>query len=165
MTTLPLRLRNWLKTLRDALRRPTVAAAAACLMLSVGCSTTEPRQVVQNALPYIPAVTAAIGTATLSLAVDDPVERKEISDELYAVALGVRSLMGGVAPTAAQIQEAVTSFGGGKSRYVGLGASLAGLWSGFYPQVARGDVKLAFDVLAAISDGIEAVAKNFGAQS
>ena len=129
----------------------------------VGCATTEPRQVVQNALPYIPAVTAAIGTATLALAVDDPVERKQISDELYAVAMGVRSLMGGVAPTAAQLQAAVTSFGGGKSRYAGLGASLAGVWSGFYPQVARGDVKLAFDVLAAISDGIETVAKNFGA--
>lgn len=38
MKTLPLRLRNWLKNLRDAMRRPLMAGAAACLVLLTGCA-------------------------------------------------------------------------------------------------------------------------------
>lgn len=156
-----LRFRNWLKSIFEWARRVPVAAAA-CLVLLAGCHTPPPRQLVQDALPYIPSITAAVGTVALQLAIEDPVERKSVSDSMYAIALGIRSLMGGVAPTEKQIQDAVTSFGGSKTRYAALGEALAGVWAGFYPQVARGDTKLAFSVLESIAVGVETCAKRFG---
>jgi len=140
--------------IHDDIKLCFAAVGLAAMFLLCSCQTTSPRQAVSDSIPYIQPITEAISVAALTLGIKDESERTEVANQMYAIAVGVRSLSGGAVPTTEQLQAAIISFGGSRSRYASLAQSVAGLYSSYFQSV-KGDPKLVLDVLEQLARGCE----------
>jgi xanthosine utilization system XapX-like protein len=129
-------------------------------MLLVGCITTQ-TNLVQDALPAIPMAVSIAGTLALNLGVKDASQRQIISNQMYAVAVAIRSLAGGTAPTPDSVKNAVSSFTGKDPSIDGVVNAIGSIWAAYYPSI-KGDPSLALQFLEEIAKGSEQAAKNVG---
>lgn len=123
------------------------------LMFMEGCATTE-RDVPRNT---ITSITTAATSYILRERVSD-YDRKEVAGQAYAIALGVRSLSGGRAPTGLEVKDAILSFGGDKTRWAPAADAIRGVYEDFYKSTIEGapdQAKIALAVLEAIAAGVE----------
>lgn len=128
---------------------PVILSLALC-----SCATTDMRNGVADALPYIaPASELATG-AILQFSEKDITIRRELAVQLRNVAGVVRTLATGDAPTVEQFHEAITSLTPTYPHWLDMTTSLTSVYAGFFPKI-KGDPKLAIDVLAAIAEGVE----------
>lgn len=144
------------------MKNPIIKITLGSLLAFVlfGCATT-PREIVQDALPAIPTAVSVAGTLALNLGVKDADQRKALSAQMYAVAVAVRSLSGGSAPTPEQVGAAVASFTGKNVALDGVVKAVGSIWRAYFPSI-QGDPKLALQILEAIAQGAEQCAKNVG---
>jgi hypothetical protein len=127
-------------------------------ILLTSCVTTQ-QQLVQDALPAVPTAVSVAGTIALNLGVKDAAQRQSIANQMYAVAVAIRSLSSGAGPDPASFNAALKSFTGHDSQMDGVISAVGSLWSAYFPSV-QGDPKLALDILEALAQGAEKTAEN-----
>jgi len=118
-----------------------------------GCGNLTPRQVVEESVDFLPAVAQAVSVIAIS-SIEDPKERQEVANYMYAIAHGIRSLSGGKVPSVEEIQSTIIVFGGKKSQFASLAKVVSGFYEGYYAKV-KGDPKLALQVLESLARGCE----------
>lgn len=128
------------------------------LIFTQGCTTTQ-TSMIDDALPAIPTVVNVAGTLAMNLAIKDDAERQAVSNEMYAVASAVRTLMNGTAPTPDKVTEICYAFGGKDPKLQGVIEAIGSIWDAYYPSI-KGDPATAMKILEAIAEGSEKAAKN-----
>lgn len=122
-------------------------------LLFTGCETIS----VHDSVPFIAPVTKAVTIAAINFTLDNEEDRREVADQMYAIAAGVRSLSGGEIPSPEAVNHAITSFGGSKSRYADLAQAVSGIYATYFKKL-DGNAQEAFEVLEAIARGCEEAA-------
>jgi hypothetical protein len=118
---------------------------------------------IEAALPLVRTGAAVATGAVLDFTVQQSSTRTRLANEMYAAASAVYSLSGGSFPTPAQLQGAITAFGGSAvdASYAQFSSAIASLYSAWYPKLASGDAKTAGDVLNAVAGGIEDATQSY----
>jgi hypothetical protein len=122
------------------------------------CGTIEPRQAIQDSLPYLPTATSIAAGLIVNLSVSDVEKRQEVYDYMYTWAVAVRSLSGGQAPTVDQFKEIIGKYAPSQAGWADVATALSSVYATYYPSI-QGDPKLALQVLEAIAKGCEQTAE------
>lgn len=125
------------------------------VLLLSGCATTQ----VQDTLPYVKLASNITARTVLAVVLHNPDQRELLRNDMYAAALGVRTLTGGQAPTVGELKLIFHQFAPNLEQFVDLATPLGQFYADFFPRV-DGDAKLAFQVLESIAEGVEQAAAN-----